>query len=244
MADQPIDKLKKFCEYCGKPHEIKDTNFGLKISLPTCKCNQIKAQEKKEQENLINKPLEEQHKFHKKYEKTNMPLKYINRTWDNIDGINKEMIDVAKKWLLQKQYSLFLCGPRGTGKSLICSILGKELIKKNYYVYYTKPIRIYNKIFDQSIDSSKHIEMLKKVDYLIIDDITKGIINNDWHKGIIYDIIDQKYEDEKQIIINCNEEDLMLPKILYADVYDRIKEMCGKEFFVNLFSNKTKNFRE
>ena len=221
---------------CKKPYRTVDF-LGTPKEIPDCDCNRLRTSESDN---------DDSGKLYKKsYLKSQLPMMYFDRNFNNIESVNNLMIDFVKSWLVHEPFksSMFIKADKSTGKSLMSAIAGSTLIKKGKLVYYTKPSRIYNKIFDKSQNSSQFIEHLQNVDILILDDVTKGINKDgEWHKWVMYDIIDFRYENNKQIIFNAKESQEEVARALGDDTFDRIFEMCDHGKWFKSF-NGLKNYR-
>jgi len=225
------------CASCGKAYKFMSS---INLYYPDCNCLGVESK-RDDNKKIIEDTNEREEMFKKTLIKSKIPKKYYKCTLENIDQYNVDFIASARSWLNQNplRKSFFVYAEMGTGKSLINSIMGHECIKKNKSIYFTNPIRIYNDIFNPHVNTAERIDFLKTVDVLIIDDITKGVIN-DWHRHTLFDIVDERYGNELVSIMNTNEKENDVERKIGLDTIDRIREMCGEWY---LKFNDLKKYR-
>ena len=125
-----------------------------------------------------------------------VPERYWNARLDRVDDTsvyNKERgeevpgpRDVCLKYMLALEgmradgMGLLLWGANGTGKSSMAVVVGKEFRRRSYTVLFLqcadlKRLKINDEMFD---DEETYWERALSVDFLILDDLGKGIVDN------------------------------------------------------------------
>lgn len=80
------------------------------------------------------------------------------------------------------------------------------------------------------------IERMKRVTILMIDDLGSTELQNDWHHSILKEIIDDRYNNKKILIITSNRGINNITKD--SRINDRIKWMCKVVHFPELSSRQ------
>ena len=193
---------------------VKDINFKSDISQK----NNIRAREITNSINIrdLNRGAEKIH--HEDFSgdtkssssDTNLNPKY---TIDNfVTGSNNDLaVSVAKNIIdspgNERYNPFFLYGGPGLGKTHLVQAIGNELLRKNpkLKVLYT-PVSHFYSDFINSIRNKKGDEFAKKfqkLDVLIIDDF-QGIIGKDASQQQFFEIFNDLYNLNKQIIITSD----------------------------------------
>lgn len=140
--------------------------------------------------------------------KASIPAKYADKTFANYDitADNKRAVDGAK-WFTQLKPSrgLYLHGEAGTGKTFLASITAREYVKLGYNVIFGDVPALMNRLkatFDTG-GTEELLDRYSKCDLLVLDDLGVGQIT-DWRVGIIYQIINTRYNAQRPIIATSN----------------------------------------
>lgn len=134
---------------------------------------------------------------------------------------------------------LFFVGTKGTGKTHLAAAIANKLMADGTPVLFATMINLLGKIkatFDRERTTANEAELMrlyKQVDLLIIDDMGKEPPTN-WGLAKMYEIINDRYEDYKPIIVTSNyTADELVKRLTPADgdnttadaTVDRILEM-------------------
>lgn len=135
--------------------------------------------------------------------------------------LNSHEEAIKKKWV-----GLYLWSDSPwSGKTTIMKFIMRELFMKWYSIYFESLITIKNKWKDE-FDKEVGIPVskkLKNVDILWIDDIGSEKIS-DWLLEQLKDIIDDRYNNKKTLMLTSNYSIDSLP--LSPKLRDRIKWLC------------------
>jgi putative DNA replication protein len=134
---------------------------------------------------------------------------------------------------LKNGIGLYFYGVRGTGKTFYSLCIYNELCK-NYRVYRTSLMNIYKRIKKtwkmQDQDEEDVLNDLLKADLIILDDLGKEYLSQEWGKEKLFDIFNMLYEKEKCLIISTTLDPEQMSEYLSIngsdDVLDRLKENC------------------
>lgn len=148
----------------------------------------------------------------------------------------KYLVDSGKGWL-------FVGGQVGSGKTHICTAVVGELLHKGVPARYVRWKEIARKLKQVRFDEQKYDEqmsILENIQVLYIDDLFKGI-PTEADVGIVYDILNYRYAENKPTIISSEKTVAELMEIDEA-VASRIIEMSG-EYCLNISKDGNKNMR-
>jgi DNA replication protein DnaC len=158
----------------------------------------------------------------KNFEKTN-----------NITSKAKEnAMNYTKSFLADEFYNLLIMGNPGTGKSHLCAAIGRTLIEKGYSVGFLtsgKLLGMIKKTYGKGAPKSEDdvLKDIKKLDLFILDDIGSEAIggNDDWRKGMIFEIVECRSGKPTIYTSNVAEIDLgnAVGNRVYSRLYDNTK---------------------
>lgn len=181
--------------------------------------------------------------------KASLGKRYQDVTFDNTEISSKEFQEVysrLKKYcsvadiVFNRGIGVYLYGDKGRGKTHLTACMVNELTKRLHSVMFTSFSEISQAIrstFGKRVEvgaGKSEQELLRKlsdVEFLFIDDfgtekVTKG--NEDlWLQGKIYDIVNDRYVNNKPIIFTSNYSlrELVEERGVAGKTVDRIMEM-------------------
>ena len=224
------------CEHCGKELEAEGIVLGGKIFMwkpiaPRCKCEQAQAYwaeyDRKEAEHKVVEEEAErrramQEKISRLLGQSGIKKRFQQRTFPNFrcyTAGRKANYTIAKNYADNFAYhkakgdGLYIEGTNGTGKTHLAAAIALQLIGEGIPVICKTSSDLLQDIKRSfSFEGAKEHEVLdiyKKVDLLIIDDLGKEQCS-DWSMSTLYAIMNDRYEDMKPTIVttNYNAEDL------------------------------------
>lgn len=166
-----------------------------------------------------------------------IPLRFQSSSFDNFKKTKEKdiVLEYVKDFQEKKKSgtSLVFCGTTGTGKTHLSAALSFYLIEKfQTKILYTKAFDVlrevkdtYNRKAEKTFSSvqKKHTE----VDLLIIDEV--GVqFGTDTEKQILFEIVNERYENMKPTILVTNLSLANLKDFAGDRVIDRMKENGGK----------------
>jgi len=174
-----------------------------------------------------------------------IPLRFEDCSFDNFDKTKEKEIvkSYADKFQELKKVgaSLVLCGSTGRGKThLSCALINKLIEDDLVKCIYAKAFDVLRDIKDTYSKSSNHnfSEVQKKyarIELLVIDEV--GVqFGSDTEKQILFEIINERYENLLPTILVTNLSLVNLKEFAGDRVIDRMKEGGGK---VIIFSGES-----
>jgi len=226
------------CQFCGKklyPRGVilPITNKVIAwLEHERCNCKEATKywaqHDKKQRELQEKKRIEEENRL--KREKINKILgnsgigkRFKNRTFENfkVDSENQEAYRNSKLYaenfhkFKEAGEGLYFSGNNGTGKTHLAVAIALYLIKKGIPVICMTSIKLLQEIRrtydrDRNVSEYELLKAYKEVDLLVIDDLGQENVT-DWSLMMLYDIINDRYENCLPVIIttNLNDEDLI-----------------------------------
>lgn len=99
--------------------------------------------------------------------------------WNDIDGIDKKTLDEFDKFrnnvesCVDNKYRFFFTGKYGNGKTLVASLLLKDVLSKGYSGYILKASNLLKYIYSRDEDDEDMMDKIDSADFLIVDEIDK-----------------------------------------------------------------------
>lgn len=174
-----------------------------------------------------------------------LPLKYLEKSFADYktDAENERAVKIAK-WFITKKpaKSLYLYGGTGCGKTFLSALIAKEFCNVIFGDVPTLLGKI-KQTFNGNGDSQEIISRYCNCDLLILDDLGAGQIT-EWSADILYQIINNRYNTVKPIIITSNfdledlqnrlsvknKEGKTIDTYSAARITSRISEFCVQAF--------------
>ena len=236
-----IDKVEcelKSCQDCNeyrcrktskkykKPQVVKDSEGELTIQYETCK---VWIKECREQ-----------------FQRSMLPRKYIDKTFADYEltPANSSSVKWAKSLSERKiKRGLFFYGGMGTGKTFLAALIAREFILQGKKVIFGDVPALLTKLkqtFDNAaVSTSSVLDSCCDCDLLILDDLGTGQVT-EWSVGILYQVINDRYNAEKPVVVTSNYDlrglsERLVVKDKYGKIIDefsakritsRLKEMC------------------
>ena len=226
-----IPKSSK-CEFCTK--ELRPTGrrslFKPKIVEWTgnhefCGCEKsVQLREEKEKahrkseeaQELAVQRVERQKKVEKLFSECKLGERFKRRTFETYEVIekNKKVFEKAQRYcekfdeLRINGVGLMFTGSFGTGKTHLAAAITNRLIHKGIPVIFGSLTSLLSKFKDSYQGEIKQsesaiIDLYSNVDLLIIDDLGKEKIS-DWVLGKLFEIINNRYENDRPVVITSN----------------------------------------
>lgn len=215
------------CPYCGailKRREAKVNGLVLFAGYEVCHCpGAVEAREAAEAEERYKAELAAAEKQQKKILASGIPSRYRSAVAD------------VDEWIMRVKNgkSVVFVGCTGVGKTYTACATALALID-DMGVCYTSIGRIKSAILSHEMTEAELYRRLSKCDLLLIDDLGKEK-PSEWIVGLIYLVVNTRYEDERPIIVTTNYtmEQLTSKMTISGDgaaataIVSRIYEMCG-----------------
>lgn len=237
------------CRYCGKTLEPQGIVFGGEVLmwqpfLPRCDCEQAQAYwreyDRKEAEK---KAAEEEEKRRKAMQqrierllgRSGIKKRFQQRTFENFHCDTpgrKKNYGIAKEYADNFAYhrargdGLYIEGTNGTGKTHLAAAIALQLIGEGIPVICKTSsdllLDIKKSFDDSSVNEAQVLDVYKRVDLLIIDDLGKEQCS-DWSMSTLYSILNDRYEDMKPTIVTTNYNADALVNALTPKGFDNTK---------------------
>lgn len=164
-------------------------------------------------------------------------LRFQSSSFENFNKTKEKdlVVEYAKNFQIQKELgtSLILCGTTGTGKTHLSSALAFYLIENfQTKVVYTKAFDVLRAVKETYNKKPQYTfaqvqKRYAEIDLLIIDEV--GVqFGTDTEKQILFEIINERYENLRPTILITNLSMVNLKEFAGDRVIDRLKENGGK----------------
>ena len=136
-----------------------------------------------------------------------IPKRYADASWDSyqITSDNERAVRAAKWVITEPQKGLYIYGGRGTGKTMLASIIAKEKAAAGKTVLFESVSDLLSEL-RRSYQENKTAEIVataQKVPCLILDDLGAERMN-EWVGEVLYSLINYRYNEELQTILTSN----------------------------------------
>lgn len=237
------------CKYCGKTLEPQGIVFGGEVWIwqpfPTrCDCPQAKAyweeyDRKKAMEKAAAEEQERRKAMQQRIERllgrSGIKKRFQQRTFENF---RRDTPGRQKNYTIAKEYAdnfgyhrakgdgLYIEGTNGTGKTHLAAAIALQLIGEGIPVICKTSsdllMDIKKSFDDSSVNEAQVLDVYKRVDLLIIDDLGKEQCS-DWSMSTLYSILNDRYEDMKPTIVTTNYNADALVSALTPKGFDNTK---------------------
>lgn len=225
------------CQIHGE-FEVESQSIGsLTFIKSTCqKCSDIYATAVEQKVNEL-KEKSEREKLLNRLKSAGISDRHLSKTFDNFETDTKEkkfalesMRYFADKVLEGECKNVILCGSVGTGKTHLCHATVRHIIESTDHfrvqiATITEVIRFYRSSWakDSKYTESEVVEKLSTDKLLVIDEM--GVqVGSDNELNIIFEIINNRYENKLPTVIISNLEKGELVELLGQRIIDRLKE--------------------
>lgn len=145
---------------------------------------------------------------HANFAKAQIPRKYIGRTFNDytITPENERAVGLAKGIVARKlDKGLYLYGGVGTGKTYLASLIAQAFMHEGNTLIFGDVPTLLDEI-KRAFDTGKSAAVIDSYcgcDLLILDDIGAGQIT-EWNVGVLYRIINARYNAQKPVVATSN----------------------------------------
>lgn len=192
------------CPWCGKDWRLfrSDSIFGaFSFYRPECRCLSLRQFQASEAPKLRED----------NWEAVGIPARYAGHRFDTIDrkvsaGILKGISDV-QEWVRTQGWKngtgVILLGAVGTGKTTVAVCALKSLISQGLRGAFVQTASLADRII-RSKEDRGYIETLLQNDVLVLDDLDKVAVENDWTRSQVFGLIDSAYSKRRVMIITSS----------------------------------------
>ncbi len=230
-----LESLPSRIEQCATHGEFKSRHIFGRIFSKCPECNRIEsakeAEKKAEQERI-----DHGRRWHAQLGEAAIPERFTSRTLENYIPRSKEQKraleiceNFANGFLDNTGKSLIFCGLPGTGKThLSIGICQRIMRDHKCTALFTTAMKMLRRIkgsWDRNSEESETeaIRIFVKPDLLVLDEI--GIqFGSETEKNLLFDVLNERYEQQKPVILISNLTLDEIKKYLGERVYDRLKE--------------------
>lgn len=216
------------CGICSEPKACKRTILGKDLILPVmCSCDVEKNAEFEKRMKLEQIERRRREAFGKS--------KKINCTFSIDDKPESVQSVFARKYAANfariKKWLVFF-GSTGTGKSFLAACIVNCVIDSGFTAHFVKMSEVARHLWDAAY-KEEVFTRLCRYDLLVIDDFGSENDTN-YMNSMVFDLIDSRYEAEKNTIIttNLSIENFKKPKDLNQQrIFSRLNEMSIFQIF-------------
>lgn len=213
------------CETHGVYDSTTDEGRALQFACPACAAENAD----------IEKAWREEWRRHEAWLRCGIPVRYRNRTLDNWRTRTPALAQVAQavqQWVAQLREgdlpALVLTGDVGLGKTHITAGIAKHAIEQKLSVKYVALPDLLSNLrasFDKESElrSEELMRPLQTADLLILDEI--GVQRGtEWELDLLAQLVDQRYREDRALVISTNVAPNELPKFIGRRAADRLDE--------------------
>ena len=225
--EKPKTKTEKgYCdehgEYESHVYEIKKMGLSLRTGCPICYPENEEIDDD-DYENL--------------FRSSGIPQRFVDSEISNFTpGYKKQefALKAASKYvqnwnnILKNGTSLIFCGSPGTGKTHLSISIMKEILRLGFSAKYIQARKMTREVKQTYSGGSEilEIERFVRPQLLIIDEVGKQF-DSDSERGIMFEILNDRYNNMKPTILISNMNKNSLEEFLGIEIVDRICEGNG-----------------
>jgi DNA replication protein DnaC len=228
-------------EVCASHGEYESKNYMGKVWSKCPECSRIESKQREAEERA--KEAEDKVKrWEARINTACIPKRFSNRTLDTYNAATPEQ-ERALKFCLdfvsgfddvkETGRGAIFCGLPGTGKTHlavgVCIELMRHRGEKALFTTVMRAIRRIKSTWDRDSNEteSQAIEVYTQPDLLVLDEV--GVqFGSETEENYIFDIINERYEEQRPTIIISNLDVDGIKKYLGDRAFDRMKEDGGK----------------
>ena len=151
-------------------------------------------------------------------DRAGIPKRYLGKTLAdyNETAENREALEMTR-WYLEeypKDCGLYFYGGPGTGKTLLASIIAREMICAGRKVIFGDVPDLLKKIkerfdygafarYEDNLTAQMVLDKYMATEFLVLDDIGSGQMTQ-WSVGVMYQILNERYNAGKRTLITSN----------------------------------------
>lgn len=179
-----------------------------------------------------------------------VPVKYSDRTFAEYEVTqdNERAIRLAKLFITSalNEQGLYIYGGAGTGKTFLASLIAREYARNYATIIFGDVPSLLDEIkrtFDGKGNAQAIIDRYGECDLLILDDLGTGQIT-EWSVGILYQIVNRRYNAGKLLIVTSNydlrglserlivkdKQGNVIESMTERRIVSRLSEMCIQAF--------------
>lgn len=165
------------------------------------------------------------------------PNRYFDKTFADyeITADNERAVGYAKWFVLQRpERGLYMHGGTGTGKTFLAALVAKEFIRRGAGVVFGDVPALMEGL-KRSFDKGGTEELMRRytsAELLVLDDMGAGQMT-EWNVGVLYQILNLRYNAQRTIVVTSNYAPEMLERRLgkvdagtATRIISRLSEMC------------------
>ncbi len=232
---EDFDKPKYDCSIC------KDTGFVEGVGR--CSCFRQKIIDELYRASNMKELLKRQNfdVFDMELYGKNKVSGFKRSPYDNMVFIKKHCMDFADNFDKPAKNMIFY-GDTGLGKTFMSCCVAKRVMDKGYTVLYISAQRLFRTLDDERFGrAGERAKEIYGCDLLIIDDLGTEISSKN-NPSYLFDLVNERYNAEKKIIINTNLNFEGLEKLYTARFTSRIMENFEMMLFYGEDIRKKKMF--
>lgn len=171
-----------------------------------------------------------------------IPAKFVGKTFNDYEVTpdNRQAFKIACWFVKNKpDKSLYLFGECGTGKTFLAAIIAQQFLLDFKTLAFGDVPALLDEIkrtFDGNGNAQDVLDRYCNCDLLVLDDIGAGQIT-EWNVGVLYQIINARYNAGKPVVITSNFDiDGLKRRLTLRDdftakrITSRLNEMCTQAF--------------
>ncbi len=204
------------CQYCGAELPIMHQIADMAVH-GNCHCDAATADRNhKEQERQKLEEQRRQHEDERRYRdrltRSGIPARYRTGTLADFDSAHNKAAHVAAVGYVAEFVKhrrdgkgLFLIGEVGRGKTRLATIIALEVLRQDYSVRYSSTVDLLERIKGEfgTSNAGNTLGCYLDADLAVLDDIGKEH-RTEWAESTIFQIINDRYEQTRPLIITSN----------------------------------------